>query len=686
MRAKLWTTTFVVAFGACECSEVPGSTGADSGDGGGVGVDDDDGDEVGRGDGGFATLPDGGGAIACVPGLETITLSPATTTVVLDGGAVAPISFTAQGQGGTNLDESALVWTVSRDDDTPPGSIEDGVLTPNPAAGGVVAVTATDGCVSGSTTVTFVVDATFGEPVDEADWQGTPDTTGPVPTIVYPSDQTRFPINLYKTLFQWRSEGATEFRLTFQGAGGRLVVYTDGLHPDCAAAQPAAGCYETDPTSWGLLASSNAGSTATWTVDALDRSTPTPTIRRGPSITIGFSKRDVDGAIFYWSTTSAGIRRGRLDAPAPEDYVAGKPGTVFDVEGEVQCVACHVVSRDGRYLAAPTKAENAEGLWVMEVTAAPTPTPLLTNIPNTTGHGFATFSPDSASLVAAWGGRLSLLDRATGAWLADIPTAAFEATHPDWSPLGDKVVFATGKGDAPDGASIAMLPFLGGTTFGDPVVHVTPDPELTDLFPMFSPDGAWVAFSRGAGGHGDADAQLFVADALATSPVDPVELVAANKVVNNETTDGLFQNSQPTWAPPGDLYWVAFNTKRAYGVVSEGGTQQIWVAAVDPALLGQGVDPSFPAFRISFQGLEENNHRAFWTADVRDHDGGVAVEVDGGTPVDSGSVLDSGMPADAGHCIAAGETCDPVGEACCGVAFCDTNDDGATYRCIYIGG
>jgi hypothetical protein len=137
--------------------------------------------------------------------------------------------------------------------------------------------------------------------------------------------------------------------------------------------------------------------------------------------------------------------------------------------------------------------------------------------------------------------------------------------------------------------------------------------------------------------------------------------------------NGQTENSQPTWAPPGDLYWVAFNSQRAYGVVSNGGTQQIWVAAVDPSKLTGTGDPSFPAFRLQFQGLAEDNHRAFWTLDVRDNP-------DGGAPPPDMASPGGDM---ARMCIAAGLTCDPILDTCCGAgSHCDTSDNGQTYTCM----
>jgi hypothetical protein len=54
------------------------------------------------------------------------------------------------------------------------------------------------------------------------------------------------------------------------------------------------------------------------------------------------------------------------------------------------------------------------------------------------------------------------VDRATGAFGQDLSLGGLKGTHPDWSPDGKQVVFATGEGDGPAGASLAVLPFEGG--------------------------------------------------------------------------------------------------------------------------------------------------------------------------------------------------------------------------------
>jgi hypothetical protein len=614
----------------------------------------------------------GGGGGACIAGLEAIDLTPANETFTLNGATAAPITFTATGSfadgSARALDAAALSWTATRDDDTPPGSIDAGVLAPNPTAGGVVTITASDGCAEGSTTATFRLDVTIGQPDDPSQWTEPPVTGDPSASLVYPSSETRFPRNVYRQLFQWRTAGFDEFRLVLTGPYATVTVYTHGVHALCEGKNPAAGCWEADEMAWSYLAASNAGETAAWVVDALDESAATPVIRRSTTTVIGFSKQDVEGAIFYWSTTSAGVRRGKLSQLEPEDYIVGKPvGTSYPDGDEVGCVACHTVSRDGRYMVAPVKADSGGSLWIMEVTPAAPPTPLVTQVDDTGGHGFGTISPDNAHVVVSFKqGHLWMVDRATGAHQADLPTEAWGGgTHPDWSPDNTQLVFASNEGDAPGDSSLVLVPW-DGSAWGQPAELLAPFGEGSNLFPMFDPVGEWIAFANGKGGHGDVTAQLWL---VSKDGGAPIELVNANRVTSNQVTDGQYQNSQPTWAPPGDLDWIAFNTKREYGVVLEEGTQQIWVAAVDRDKAAAGQDASYPAFRVPFQGLDENNHRAFWTLDINDQGGGGS----GGSGGAGGAPCPSDIPA--------GAACDPLQDCCEAGTYCDSFDGGVTYTC-----
>ncbi|MDQ3263497.1 MAG: hypothetical protein M3Y59_07540 [Myxococcota bacterium] len=665
----------------CNCGADPLPDGGNPPDGGEL----TDGGEV----------PDGGDPALCAEGLTQVRVQPASSShVVTSPPSAIPLQALGTFPSGEREITSRVEWSATRADDSPPGQIFAGSYQPEPGVGGQVTIRAQAPCAQGEGVLELQLEASFqstdgGTP---ADYSGPVVTAGAaVPTWVYPSDLTRFPRNIYKVLFQWRTAGHTQFRLTFQGPYSKTVVDTDGLHSQCGAASPSAGCWEADLAAWRAIAGSNAGAEVEVTLEA--KTPGDANVYRAPPVRLGFSRRDVRGAIFYWSTTAAGVRRATVSDLQPEAYVVGKPvATVLASPGAtVKCVACHTVSRSGRKMVAYTETSASKGLFVYDVTLTPPPVVRLTT-ELSTAKGFGTFSPDDSKVVATVGDLLKEFDAVTGALHATVVPVG---TNPDWSPRGDQLAFSDKGGDMPAGADLEVVSYNGG--WGTPTVLV-PAGGKTNLFPAYTHDGEYVAYARGAGKHGDVTLQLWLAPARAGAASAPVELINANRVVNNALTDGLFENNMPTWAPEGDLEWVAFNSLRPYGVVfPAGGTQQIWVAAVDRSRLDGGVvDPSYPAFRFAFQDLNENNHRAYWTEDVRipTGDGGVCTAP--GASCDPAAstcclgtecmptseityaCLTVGPGNDGGTCIADGQPCSQTsGSPCCGAAVCDVNSSGS---------
>ncbi len=322
-----------------------------------------------------------------------------------------------------------------------------GVYQPNPLGGGVVTITA-QGCgATGSATVTFTLNyqpivqvPDGGTAVSSSDFTGTVTQGGPhAPKIVYPSAETRFPRNVYKILFQWQKQTNTKFRLTFTGAGSTVQVYTDGSHPLCSGINNL-GCWEADADSWTAIAGSNAGSTVTVEVDGTTAAGGA--ISASAQENIGFSRRDVKGAIFYWAADVGGVQRATVSDAAPENYLVGPqevPATALPNGDTVNCAACHTVSRDGRKLAVSGQAQGPvamdHGLWAFDVTPSSPPTPTQTHFPDAQGDGFSSFSPDDTKLIwsARNGGQLVLVDAASGVTISKVTVgnAAVNGHAPD---------------------------------------------------------------------------------------------------------------------------------------------------------------------------------------------------------------------------------------------------------------
>jgi hypothetical protein len=146
------------------------------------------------------------------------------------------------------------------------------------------------------------------------------------------------------------------------------------------------------------------------------------------------------------------------------------------------------------------------------------------------------------------------------------------------------------------------------------VLVASEDKDDTLFFPVYSPDSRWLAFARARGKSKDSkNAELFLIDAEAGG--EPIALERLNRRVRLKTDGKDFGNTMPTWAPSTrpDVFWLAFSSIRDYGeVLVHAERDQLWGAAIDPARIADGEDPSYAAFWMPFQDVQEGNHRAFW--------------------------------------------------------------------------
>jgi hypothetical protein len=610
-----------------------------------------------------------GGDIA----ITSLAIDPPSVTLTVDQTTPRTQTFKARGTlpGGEGMDVPAT-FTV---DNAAPGAIDKGtgLYTTSNAAGGKVQVTASYGgkTASAELTVIFKPVINVGNVPPDASGNFDPSTQTPVPPgdplspeIAYPSSGTMFPTNIYKILFQWRAKGLSLFHVRFEGPSIDLSLYTDGADPTCVGAKTGAGCWEATKDVWSWLASSAAGGSVKVTVEAADPAAPGK-FYVGKSIDILFSKIDVPGAIYYWSTTQAGVMRATVSDSAPSSFMT--PNEVN------QCVACHTLSRNGKRLAADVGGEN---LWVVDVQNA-TPPPVVFNKVNDKAipSAWATFNGDASRVVSAKGGIMRLIDGASGAPIGEkngaIDLGGKFGTQPDWSPDSAHLVFAysaVNKDRGIGGSSLGMLDQAGDAFTNLTLVRTATGTSDTYAYPMFDPTSQWIAYMH-ASGKSDKNplAQIYIAKAQAGA--EEIPLTNANTIVADGTVAQGIANNMPTWAPTKDaneIRWIAFASLRDYGLLLTSGSaygdgkQQLWVAAIDPQKLGQG-DPSFPAFRLPFQLLNENNHRPFWAED--------ALAVPGGTP----------EPGDGGACLPLGSDCSKGG--CCEPLVCQPNTTGTAYTC-----
>jgi hypothetical protein len=448
---------------------------------------------------------------------------------------------------------------------------------------------------------------------------------GPAPALIYPTAGTMFPPNIARLLFQWKAASGSVFQLQFKAAGRTFDVYTDGVHETCEKAATGGKCWESSKDTLLPYFEAAVGSKVELKIRALLPGTPSSVWESAP-YTFFMGPAKVTGAIYYWSTTAQGIRRGTLDGRDAADYLTPKLA-------DGKCVACHTLSRSGKQMTVSFPGDLLGTLNVVETV----PPPITFGPPPFKGDyvsaSWATISPDDQRVVVAGQGILSVLDVNTakpiGAGKITLPDGLY-GSMPDWAPDNQHLVFVTVKAGEKarhlQNSSIAWLKADGDTFTGYELIAESKQKSCGEVYeayanPMFSPDSKWLAFSRAnCESENDPTAEILLAPAAPNAP--QTNPVLANTQVGDNKLSRL-QNGMPTWAPAIDknVAWIAFTSIRDYGVVlnedSKTGKhmRQLWVAAVDLSKMGSG-DPSYPAFRLPAQDLNENNHRPFWAIDV----------------------------------------------------------------------
>jgi hypothetical protein len=540
--------------------------------------------------------------------LITIELTPNDATLTITDLAQAPqtLGYHAIGvfSDGSRRDITTMLnWTV--DNSAPGGFLDPGTYTTSNAAAGHVAVTArSNDAVIATAALTVVVDAVVIDP----SFPGDPtlfDPSIPViagdpthaPGYLYPSDGTELPQGVVSTLFQAAlGTGNDTLELTFDADVLHLAVIT------------AADRWDTGAQIQQLLALSSVGMPIQCGIEAAVSAAP-GTVYGGTPIGLMFDASFPAGSIYYWSAATNGIMLGALSSPsAPKLF-----------PGDASCVGCHTASRDGQSIAMGVGSESTPLLQTINADT------LATTIDRAQmlAGGWSTFSPDGTMVLVAGSGALELRDTQTGMPIGSdgkiaLPVGHY-ATHPDWSPDGTSVAIAYTTSQPTDvsviGASIALLPYKGGGTFGTPITLVAAVGLDNNYFPRYSPDGGFIAYVHATeASEGATSAELWL---VPSSGGTPIALQAASHTVSSMTSVANTGDTMPAWAPASSQHtYLAFASSRAYGaVLPSGGRPQIWISAIDLTNVAPTSDPSQPAFWLPCQDVTVLNNNPVWTFD-----------------------------------------------------------------------
>jgi hypothetical protein len=513
------------------------------------------------------------------------------------------------------------------------GSVSGAVLTASTEHAGETELVASFGGERARANVRMhlsIIRIADGAPADApARFDAATDDPALAPEVVYPSHATLIPPNLGDLEVHFTGEGEL-YEVTVEGDLAGVRLYTTGRPGEAGTG------------AWERIAA------ADW--PELVRGTDELTVgvralagaRAGESAiqVLHLTSEPMKGGIYYWSPPGGIFRHDFAKADEAAELVYGA-GSGLGGGNLDNCVGCHALSPDGRRMAVSTDVLQSGAATVIDVASGEQ-----LFGPSGTSFRFATFDPSGERLVTVFQGKLSMRDAATGMEVASVDSGG-TATHPDWSPEGDRLVFARigapaaltlgdaarafglpvpPFGDLPIGAGLDLgdIFFTGGSLWLSRVngTYVTETHRLYSApsgqnayYPSFSPDGRWVLFNQSSGdSYNDGDARLLV---LPATGGEPTALAAADGDAESSA------NSWPRWAPfeqntargQERVLWFTFSSVRAFGVRSVAGARpQLWMAAFFPGR-HEG-ERSSPAFRLPFQDLATGNHIAQWTREV----------------------------------------------------------------------
>ncbi|MEW5853285.1 MAG: hypothetical protein AB2A00_31180, partial [Myxococcota bacterium] len=496
-------------------------------------------------------------------------------------------------------------------------------------------------------------------PVDFSAVSCTPDNTRQ-PRIVYPVDNVVLPLNLPSPLIQWVAQvPASLYRVKVAGDHGSMSLYTTS---DRA---------QVPEDLWAVLLAAHAGGLMSISVEAI---VDTNLCVRSGNITMKLANADLSAAVYYWAVNVGQILRidvGSTSRQRLNIEPASNDGN--------RCNACHVLSRDGQKLAFTYYGGDGPGGVVP--TGSPE-TPFFSPQEDKRWN-YATFDPTGNLLLTNFQKQLTLRNANDGVSLSTLPFTG--VAMPTWSPDGAQVAFAANIQNADgsdaqweidfDRSDLQVVDVNAATqNFGTPATLVQGGGDALS-YPSYSADGKYLIYQRGPHSRSRHNEQNLVGqlELVLVEGGAPVTLVKANP-------DG--NSYMPTFSPfvEGGYQWVAFYSRRDYGLVLQGLERpQIWVAAIEENPVA-GQDPSHPAFWLPGQDEGTENLSSYF-ADVpcRDPGGSCTTDVqccNGQLCRPSANGGNVCTPPDQA-CSLAGEECNGNEDCCPGAGTCLISGEGS---------
>ncbi len=594
--------------------------------------------------------------------IDSIEITPATATLVLDNGAKGQQPFKAIAH---YADKSTApiepTWSATN---IAAGSIDGtGLFSAPGLQGGVVTVTASAGGKDATASLTVKLHVVSNPSALDPATQGLlQQATAPdaAVTWAYPYDGTVFPRGLGAPPLMWMGGGV----------GDLYYFHVTSPTYELEAYAPAdTSRFDFDPAVWDAFASSTTGG-AEIKVSRLAAGVATLLVDHHDTI----APSSMRGTIYYWAINTGRVMRIKPGATAPDDFLGPT----------VTCPSCHTVSANGSNLV------MSEGNWPNTSSIGYN---LGTNVNDFSGFpvntgasrwSLAGVSADGKVIVQNFaplrgpiGVAPGAFDSITGIELANSGIEGKQLWMPAFSP-DDKLLSYI------DSTSKDLRAYDWDATAknasNDRLITAAGADSTTNVisFPTASPDHQWLVYQRsGALGSLGNASDLYMASVAQPGVEVPLDNLNGTTYPFAAGKRDLHLDYEPTFAPvaAGGFFWVVFHSRRTFGNALTGqayggegsGTKQLWVAAIDQNPV-PGKDPSHPAFHLPGQALDTLNMRGYWALDPCKGDGqGCAsgVECCGGFCDDSG---DGGQPmcksSSGGGCSHAGDHCDTVADCC----------------------
>jgi hypothetical protein len=684
MRFHWYHAALVLPLLACSSAKSSATGGHGGAGAGGTG---------GAAEGGSGT---GGTSTGSPTDILGLIVSPQTATLTSTNGTMPTqvFSLIAVQRNGQQVPLTTGTWTPTQDflgAVAVDGATGDATFTANGVAGGTATITAAapgvgGGILQATATVTVQVQRTVitpGAPASAPATFGaaTTSTSGMGAELLYPLDGAYMPNNVAPIDVQWANGAAGDlYRVTLVTPHASVAAYV--LNSGAAFTFD----WTPDAASWRTLAESDPGQPAAVAVDLLQSSTST--LVPGAPVHVRFAQGSLYGQVYYWAISEGLLQTISADTGTRSPVMANPP---------TGCVACHTISRDGRYLAGSLDGSPRQ-LTVFDLTdtAALAASPAQSVFPPSLSEVFATFNDDGTLLLtsgygSAQGGGdgndgFNLISATTGmtAPSTGLPTS-LHVTHPDWSPDGSKVVYVGNTSGETDGyyshytnGDVFVMPVTGGATpvFGAPALLHTGASAMAgaeggaaDAHPTWSPDGALVAFQHGQVAYSQFNPNGAVYVIGGSPGSTAVRLDNANGGPNG--TSAFWPTFSPFTTTEGGAtyYWLAFFSQRDYGntqVGTKGTTRrQLWVTAVRAG--GGSADPSSVPYWLPGQDSTSENAAARW-APTACRANAASCQVS--SECCSGNCLPTAGDAGSFTCQTPPNQCHTQGQLCGGAADC----------------